>query len=66
MDANLIRIIREPEVRRRTGLSHASIFRMREAGQFPQPVKVGARATGWLEHEINAWLQSRILAREVA
>jgi len=65
MDGKL-RVIREPEVRRRTGLSHSTIWIMRNAGEFPQPVKLGPRALGWVEHEIDAWLEKRVRAREAA
>ncbi|KAA9019276.1 MULTISPECIES: helix-turn-helix transcriptional regulator [Sphingobium] len=65
MDGKLC-FIREPEVRRRTGLSHSTIWIMRNAGDFPQPVKLGSRALGWVEHEIDEWLDARLRAREAA
>ncbi|PLX39960.1 MAG: hypothetical protein C0608_10345 [Deltaproteobacteria bacterium] len=27
---------------------------------FPKPIKLGPRASGWLESEIDSWLQERI------
>jgi len=32
------------------------------AGTFPKNIKLGPRAVGWLETEIDDWLQSRIQA----
>lgn len=33
---------------------------------FPKPVRLGPRAVGWLESEVDAWIESRIAAsREV-
>tara|TARA_Y100000815_G_C13314745_1_gene489938 strand:- start:1259 stop:1390 length:132 start_codon:yes stop_codon:yes gene_type:complete len=29
---------------------------------FPAPVKLGARASAWVESEINDWIESRISA----
>ncbi|MBU7436183.1 MULTISPECIES: helix-turn-helix transcriptional regulator [Paraburkholderia] len=29
---------------------------------FPKPVKLGASAVGWIDHEVTAWLESRIAA----
>ena len=51
------RIIRLPEVCRKTGLSKSTIWvyaRTRE--DFPKPIKMGGTVTGWLESEIDAWL----------
>ncbi|MEE2749373.1 MAG: AlpA family phage regulatory protein [Pseudomonadota bacterium] len=31
-------------------------------GTFPAPVKLGARASAWIESEINEWIESRIAA----
>jgi len=33
-------------------------------GTFPKPIKLGARAVGWLESEIEEWLQARIEKRD--
>lgn len=51
-------ILRLPEVKARTGLSRSTIYLRVSEGTFPQPVKLGARAVGWLESEVEAWLQN--------
>lgn len=53
------RIIRRPEVERRTQLSTSTLYRLMGAGMFPKPVKLGPRAVGWLEADINKWVDSR-------
>ena len=60
------RVLKLPEVAERTGKKRSSIYRDIAAGSFPPPVKLGERASGWLEHEINAWIAERIAARERA
>jgi prophage regulatory protein len=35
-------------------------------GTFPKPVGLGGRAVGWLEAEIQEWLQRRIEASRKA
>jgi len=30
--------------------------------QFPKPIFLGARAVGWLESEIDAWIAERVKA----
>ena len=59
-------ILRLPEVKRNTGLSRSTLYLRIAQGTFPKPVNLGARAVGWLEAEIQEWLQQRIEAsREV-
>ena len=53
-------ILRRRQVEARTGLSRSSIYDFIKAGNFPSPVALGARAVGWVESDIDAWLQSRI------
>ena len=56
-------IQRLPEVKKRTGLSRSTIYARISRGTFPQPVNLGARAVGWIEAEIEEWLEQRIEAR---
>jgi prophage regulatory protein len=53
------RVARMPEVTERTGLSRGSIYRLMSAGRFPRSIKLGERAIGWRESDLNAWLESR-------
>lgn len=31
---------------------------------FPKPVKLGSSAIGWVEHEVQAWINQRIQNRQ--
>lgn len=53
------RIIRRPEVLRRTGLSKWALAKLEAKGQFPRRVALAARAVGWYEAEVNEWIESR-------
>ncbi len=55
-------INRLPEVKKSTGLSRSTIYLRISQGTFPKPVSLGGRAVGWLEAEIQEWLQQRIEA----
>ena len=57
-----ISILRLPVVMARTGLSRSTIYAKIAAGEFPEPINLGARAVGWLADEIEAWLIARIEA----
>ena len=48
------------QVTAHVGLSKATIYKMIKAGTFPAPKQLGARSVGWLESDIQAWIDSRI------
>ncbi|PLM61628.1 dipicolinate synthase, partial [Klebsiella michiganensis] len=49
------RFMRLPEVLERTGLSKPWIYRLIGRGEFPSPIKLGGRAIGFIESEIDEW-----------
>lgn len=53
-------IIRRDQVIARTGLSFSSIYRRVRAGQFPTPIHLGGNSVGWIETEVDAWVEERI------
>ena len=55
-------ILRLPLVKARTGLSRSSIYKRISDGCFPRPVSLGGRAVGWIEVEIDDWLNHQIEA----
>ena len=55
-----VRILRLPEVINRVGLKRAAIYLYVERGQFPKQISLSARAVGWVEHEVDAWVAARI------
>ena len=53
-------ILRLPAVKSRTGLSRSTIYLRMTSGTFPQSIRLGARAIGWVESDIEAWLERQI------
>lgn len=62
-------ILRRKQVEARTGLSRSSIYaKLRQNPNrpgdydptFPRPIAVGAKAVGWIEAEIDAWLSALV------
>lgn len=51
-------IIRLPKVKAKTGLSRSTIYAKVRDGTFPKSVQLGARAVGWLELEVDGWINS--------
>lgn len=60
-------ILRTPTVQERLGgITRSTLWRWVKAGRFPKPVQLGPQAVGWLEHEIDAWLEARAAERDAA
>jgi prophage regulatory protein len=54
------RILRETEVRLRSGLSRTTRWRLIQSGQFPAAIKLSAHAVGWRESDIQSWIEHRL------
>ncbi len=52
--------LRLPSVKARTGLARSTIYLRIAEGTFPKPIPLGGRAVGWIEAEVDAWLNERI------
>jgi prophage regulatory protein len=50
-------ILRLPAVKASTGLSRSMIYQLIAAGDFPRQINLGARAVGWLESDVQAWIR---------
>lgn len=53
-------ILRRKAVEARCGLSRSTLYDYIRAGRFPAPVRVGSRAVGWVESEIDSWLAAQV------
>jgi prophage regulatory protein len=64
-----MRILRRPVVEAKVGMCERAWRDLEAAGQFPKRIQInpnGGRAIGWAEHEIDAWIEARLEAREAA
>ena len=61
-----IQIRKIGEVEQIVKLDKTSIYRMAKQGTFPLPIKLGERSSGWIESEIQEWLEDRIKASRSA
>ncbi|HAT1802603.1 TPA: helix-turn-helix transcriptional regulator [Legionella pneumophila] len=53
-------ILRLETVKKHTGMSRSNIYKLMSEGLFPKSISLGARAVGWIEAEINEWIEQRI------
>jgi prophage regulatory protein len=56
-------ILRRREVEKLTGLARSTIYQYVKAGDFPPPVRLGARAVGWRYADVLDWINSREASR---
>ena len=54
------RILRLPEVMNNTGLARSTIYKMVAAKSFPIQISLGAKSVGWLESDIQSWIEAKI------
>ena len=55
-------ILRLPAVKARTGLSRSTIYLRISKNEFPAPISLGGRAVGWIESDVDNWLNEKIEA----
>ncbi|MGS0681829.1 helix-turn-helix transcriptional regulator [Shewanella sp. 30m-9] len=60
------KVMRLPEVIAKVGLSRSTIYLRISKGRFPASISIGDRAVGWLESDIEQWLDDRITASKAA
>ena len=58
------KILKAKQVAEEINVSVPQIYKLVSLGRFPKPIKLGERGSGWLTSEIDAWLQSRVDARD--
>jgi prophage regulatory protein len=59
-----LRILRIRDVRQKTGMPISTIYAWMREGRFPVPVRLGPKVVGWPEHELEVWLQGKIVERD--
>jgi prophage regulatory protein len=60
------RVLRKSDLRKKVRLSDATIWRREHEGDFPKRLNLGGAAVGWLESEVDAWLQKKAAERVAA
>ena len=60
------RVIRMRDLADKVSLRPSTIYELVAKGHFPRPFKIvqNGRAAGWLESEIDAWLEGRAIGED--
>ena len=59
-----MRFLRIGQVIDKVGLSRPTIWRLERAGEFPKRRQLGKRSVGWVEEEVEEWMQSRVVVAD--
>lgn len=59
-----MRILRKHQVLELTGLARSTLYLYIKRGEFPAQVKLGSKIVGWLESEVNEWINARVQSRD--
>lgn len=61
------KILRKPDVLAKLAIKETLLKKMLRAGAFPRPILIGgddAKATGWIESEVDAWIDQKMAERD--
>lgn len=58
-----MRVLRKREVADRLGVSIMTIWRWEKSNDFPKRVQLGSGSVGYLEDEVDAWLNAKAAER---
>lgn len=59
-----MRFLRLQDVMSLTGLGRSTIYKFMADEVFPKTIPLGGRAVGWLESEIEEWMEQRLALRD--
>jgi prophage regulatory protein len=59
-----LQVLRLRDVKSRTGKSTSGIYADMASGKFPRPIPLGERTVGWLESEVDGWIEACLRKRE--
>ena len=51
--------LRWPVIRRTTGLSRSTVWRLERRGMFPKRRQLSPGTVGWLSSEVERWMEQR-------
>jgi len=58
------KIIRLPQVMEYTGLARSTIYKKISQREFPESISLGTKSVGWLESDIQKWIEGKIQSSE--
>jgi len=60
------RVLKRRAVEAKTGLTRSALYDLISKGLFPRPIRLGLRSVGWVEAEVDQWIEQLMDARTAA
>lgn len=60
------KILKAKEVAERVSISTSQVYRLARDGRFPEPIKITENRSGWLETEVDQWIDECIRRSRLA
>ena len=57
-------ILRSKLVAETVGFHPVHSRRLVNAGSFPKPIQLGPKSVGWIEEEVDGWIEERVKERD--
>jgi prophage regulatory protein len=58
-----MKVLNKRELRAKTTISIQHITRLEKLGRFPKRIQLTQNRVGWLESEVDEWLEQRVAER---
>jgi len=55
-----VQILKRPQVSAGTGIPRSTLYAKIQNGEFPRPIKLGARSVGWLASDVSEWIAAQV------
>lgn len=61
-----MKIVNASEIKSRTGLARSTWYALLKNGDFPTPIKLSSKRIGFLESDIDRWIELRVAGKSWA
>jgi len=55
----MVNILRPKQLAEHLSVSLSTVWRLEKTDSFPKKIHLSSRTVGWLEEDVNSWIESR-------
>ena len=59
-----MKVLRLAEVMKKTSLSRSMIYKLISEEKFPENIQISTRSVGWIDCEVDLWMENRLKKRD--
>lgn len=53
-----MQVVRTAKAREKLGVSNTTLYELVKAGKLPQPIRIAPNCSGWLESDLDAYIET--------